>query len=47
MDLDEVTHYESPHQDLHYLQVQLISSLLVKELKHVAPMMVIKTIQFS
>ena len=32
MDLDEVAHYEPPHQDLHRLQIQLFSSLVVKEL---------------
>ena len=33
MDLDEVAHYEPPHQDLRCLQIQLFSSLVVKELK--------------
>ena len=32
MDLDEVAHYEPPHQDLHCLQIQLFSSLVLKEL---------------
>ena len=32
MDLDEVAHYEPPHQDLHCLQLQLFSSLVGKEL---------------
>ena len=32
MDLNEVAHYEPPHQDLHCLQIQLFSSLVVKEL---------------
>ena len=32
MDLDEVAHYEPPHQDLRCLQSQLFSSLVVKEL---------------
>ena len=30
VDLDEVAHYEPPHQDLHCLQIQLFSSLVVK-----------------
>ena len=30
--LDEVARYEPPHQDLHCLQIQLFSSLVVKEL---------------
>ena len=30
MDLDEVAHYEPPHQDLRCLQVQLFSSLVLK-----------------
>ena len=33
MDLDEVAHYEPPHQDLRCLQIQPFSSLVVKELK--------------
>ena len=33
VDLDEVAHYEPPHQDLHCLQIQLFSSLVLKELK--------------
>ena len=33
MDLDEVAHYEPPHQDLRCLQIQLFSSLVVKELR--------------
>ena len=32
-DLDEVAHDEPPHQDLRCLQIQLFSSLVVKELK--------------
>ena len=32
MDLDEVAHFEPPHQDLHCLQIQLFSSLVLKEL---------------
>ena len=32
MDLDEVAHNEPPHQDLRCLQIQLFSSLVVKEL---------------
>ena len=32
MDLDEVAHDEPPHQDLRCLQIQLFSSLVVKEL---------------
>ena len=27
-DLDEVAHYEPPHQDLHCLQIQLFLSLV-------------------
>ena len=29
VDLDEVAHYEPPHQDLCCLQIQLFSSLVV------------------
>ena len=29
VDLDEVAHYEPPHQDLHCLQIQLFLSLVV------------------
>ena len=32
MDLDEVAHYEPPLQDLRCLQIQLFSSLVVKEI---------------
>ena len=32
VDLDEVAHYELPHQDLCCLQCQLFSSLALKEL---------------
>ena len=32
MNLDEVAHNEPPHQDLRCLQIQLFSSLVVKEL---------------
>ena len=32
VDLDEVAHHEPPHQKLHCLQIQQISSLVVKEL---------------
>ena len=32
VDLDEVAHYEPPHQDQDCLQIQLFSSLVVKEL---------------
>ena len=31
MDLDEVAHYEPPHQELRCLQIQLFSSLVLKE----------------
>ena len=34
VDLDEVAHYEPPHQNLRCLQIQLFSSLVLKELKH-------------
>ena len=34
MDLDEVAHDEPPHQDLHCLQIQLFSSLVLKELNN-------------
>ena len=30
VDLDEVAHYEPPHQDLRCLQIQLFSSLVVR-----------------
>ena len=33
LDLDEVTHNESPHQDLHSLQIQLFLSVVLKELR--------------
>ena len=33
VDLDEVAHYEPPHQDLHCLQIQLILSLVLKEVR--------------
>ena len=33
VDLDEVAHHEPPHQDLHCLQIQLFSSLVLKELR--------------
>ena len=33
MDLHEVAHYEPPHQGLRCLQIQLFSSLILKELK--------------
>ena len=33
VDLDEVAHYEPPHQDLRCLQIQLFASLVLKELK--------------
>ena len=32
VDLDEVAHYKPPHKDLRCLQIQLLSSLVVKEL---------------
>ena len=32
MDLDEVAYYEPPYQDLRCFQIQLFSSLLLKEL---------------
>ena len=32
VDLDEVAHYEPPHQDLLCLQLQLFSFLVLKEL---------------
>ena len=32
VDLDGVAHYEPPHQELSCLQIQLFSSLVVKEL---------------
>ena len=30
VDLDEVAHYEPPHQDLHCLQIQLFLSLVLR-----------------
>ena len=33
VDLDVVAHNEPPHQDLHHLQIQLFSSLVLQELK--------------
>ena len=32
VDLDEVAHHEPPHQDLRCLQIQLFSSLVLREL---------------
>ena len=32
VDLDEVAHYEPPHQDPPYLQIQLLLSLVLKDL---------------
>ena len=32
VDLDEVAHYEPPHPDLSCLQIQLLLSLVLKEL---------------
>ena len=32
IELDEAAHYGPPYQDLHCLQIQLFSSLVVKEL---------------
>ena len=32
-----MAHHEPPHQDLHCLQIQLFSSLVVKELNRVVP----------
>ena len=32
VDVDKVAHDEPPHQDLHHLQIQLFSSLVLKEL---------------
>ena len=37
VDLDEVAHYEPPHQDLRCLQIQLFSPLAVKELRRTIP----------
>ena len=34
VDLDEVAHYEPPHQDLLCLQIQLFSSLVVNCVRH-------------
>ena len=33
VDLDEVARYEPPHQNLRCLQIQLFSSLVLKELR--------------
>ena len=35
VDLDEVAHYEPPHQDLRRAQIRLFSSLVLKNLKRV------------
>ena len=35
VDLDDVAHYEPPHQDLRCLQIQLFPSLVLKELNSV------------
>ena len=37
VDLDEVAHDESSHQDLHCLQIQLFSSVALKELTWQSP----------
>ena len=42
MDLDEVAHYEPPHQDLQCLQIQLFSSLVLKELQDCNPKIITK-----
>ena len=34
MDLDEVAHYEPPHQDLSCMQILLYASLVVQELNN-------------
>ena len=34
VDLDEVAHYEPPHQDLCCLQIKLLSSQMLKELRY-------------
>ena len=34
VDLDEMAHFEPPHQHLRCLQIQLFSSLVLKELSH-------------
>ena len=46
MDLVEVAHYEPPHQDLHCLQIQLFSSLVVKELKGLLQTVMTKIIHY-
>ena len=45
--LDEVAHFEPPHQDPHCLQIQLFSSLVVKELMHQQSANHIMNIDFS
>ena len=37
VDLEEVAHYEPPHQDLRCLQIQLFTSLVLKELFKMNP----------
>ena len=37
VELDEVAHYEPPHQDQRCLQIQLFSSVVVKELIKILP----------
>ena len=37
VDLDEVAHNEPPHQDLHCLQIKLVSSLVLNQFGYNIP----------
>ena len=39
--MDEVAHFEPPHQDLPCLQIQLLSSLVLKELIPATPVVLL------
>ena len=47
VDLDEVAHHEPPHQDLRCLQIQLNSSLVVKELNALLILRVLESLSIS
>ena len=47
VDLDEVAHYEPPHQDLRCLKIQLFSSLVVKELIELAKAILVHSLILS
>ena len=47
VDLDEVAHYEPPHQDLRCLKIQLFSPLVVKELIELAKTILVHSLILS